>query len=568
MTPTPPIPLPDDPATLKAMIATLMGRVDVLEASEQRLTVRTQHLELKSLRLEMELFRYKKWVYGPRADRLTTIEQVNQMLLGFGADLDQRPIHPADAVGVAGVAAVTAEDAEQGAAPSRRVGGVKRAGGGVGGRRDLGADAFAALPVTRCEHDLAEHDKPCPCCGTVRAKIGEESSWQLEYIPGHFERLEHVRFTYACARCEKTASPDGPQIERADPPTGVIDKGLAGPGLLAFIVTSKFSDYLPLYRLEDIFARAGVEIARSTMSLWCRDAAEILTPLHDLMKARVLRSTVIGTDDTIMPMQAPGLGRTRKARMWVYVGDEDNPYTVFDFTLGRSRDGPAAFLTGYTGTLLADAYGGYDGVVVGNPITRAGCWAHARRKFVDAEASHPAIAAEAVSTIGALYAVEERGKAMDAQTRGALRRAESAPILTMLKEKLHAWRDQLVPKHPMAQAAGYALNQWSELSVFAGLNAPPGPAAFGAVPIDNNASEREMKRIVLNRKNSLFVGNERAGRAAAILSGLASTCRRHGIDPQRYLTQLLVGLPAAPAKEIDRWLPDEWKRRDTPKPAG
>jgi len=553
MTSTPPIPLPDDPATLKALIARMQTRMD--------------DLELKSLRLEMELLTYKKWVYGPRADRLSTIEQVNQMLLGFGADLDQRPIHPADAVGVAGVAAVSAKDndAERGA-PSRR---VKRAGGGVGGRRNLGADAFAALPVTRCEHDLAEHDKPCPCCGTVREKIGEESSWQLEYIPGHFERLEHVRFTYACARCEKTASPRGPQIRRADPPTGVIDKGLAGPGLLAFIVTSKFSDYLPLYRLEDIYARAGVEIARSTMSLWCRDAAEILTPLHDLMKARVLRSTVIGTDDTIMPMQAPGLGRTRKARMWVYVGDEDNPYTVFDFTLGRSRDGPATFLKDFRGTLLADAYGGYDGIVVGNPITRAGCWAHARRKFVDAEASHPTIAAEAVSIIGTLYAVEERGKAMDAETRGELRRAESAPILAVFREKLFAWRETLLPKHPMALAIRYTLNQWSELSVFAGLNAGlPEPAAFGAVGIDNNASEREMKRIVLNRKNSLFVGNERAGRTAAILSGLASTCRRHGIDPQRYLTQLLVGLPGTPAKEIDRWLPDEWNRRDTPKPAG
>ena len=399
----------------------------------------------------------------------------------------------------------------------------------------------------------------------MRERIGEDVTWQLEYIPGHFERLEHVRHKYACKHCEKNASLDGPQIVRADAPGLPIDKGLAGPGLVAYIVTSKFSDYLPLYRLEGIFERAGVEIARSTQSLWCRDVAELATPLYELMIARVLASSVVGTDDTIMPMQAPG--KTKKARMWVYVGDEDNPYNVFDFTLSRSRDGPQRFLGGYTGTLLADAYGGYDGIVVGNNMRRAGCWAHARRKFVDAEASHPAIAAEAVGIIGKLYAIEERGKALDVASRGALRRSASAPILAAFKEHLFTWRDQLLPKHPMALAIGYALNQWDALSVFAGAAGDAADAGrVGGVPIDNNASEREMKRIVLNRKNSLFVGNERAGRTAAILSSLTSTCRRHDIDPQRYLTQLLINLPATPLSQLERWLPDEWKRRDPPPP--
>jgi transposase len=427
------------------------------------------------------------------------------------------------------------------------------------GRRNLAA--FDGLPVTRHEHDLPEGDKPCPCCGKMRQKIGAESSWQIEFIPGRFERIEHVRFKYACGHCEQTASPDGPHIVRADKPVGMLDRGLAGPGLLAFIAVSKFSDYTPLYRLEDIFERSGFAIARSTMSLWCRDMAEMVTPLYRLMVQRVLASGVIGTDDTIMPMLNPGAGKASRARMWVYVGDDDHPYQVFDFTLSRSRDGPTKFLKGYTGTLLADAYGGYDGIVVGNGeggIIRAGCWAHARRKFVDAEVTHPAIAEQAVEMIGTLYAVEDRAKGFGPAARAELRRAESAPILAALKNRLLAWRDQLLPKHPMAQAIGYALNQWSELGVFAGN---------GAVPIDNNASEREMKRIVLNRKNSLFVGNERAGRTAAILSSLASTCRRHDIDPQRYLTQLLVGLPGTPVSQLDQWLPDQWKRRDPPPPA-
>jgi transposase len=545
---TPLASLPDDPTALKALVATLTRERDEQRRRAEAMRLRAEALELARLRLEMELLRYKKWVYGPRADRLAGPGDVAQMLLGFGEELDRQPVEPDPAAD------------EPASAPRRRV------------RRGKGRRAlvnFEHLPVTRCEHDLSEDQKPCPCCGAMREKIGEESSWQIEYIPGRFERIEHIRFKYACGHCERGASPRGPQIERADPPAGAIDKGLAGPGLLAFVVTSKFSDYLPLYRLEDIFARGGFEIARSTMSLWCRDVAGLLTPLYDRMVQRVLKSRVIGTDDTVMPMQEPGRGKTRPARVWVYVGDQDHPYTVFDFTLSRARDGPATFLKGYTGTLMADAYGGYDGIVIGSTITRAGCWAHARRKFVDAEPSHPAIAAEAVSIIRTLYAVEERGGAMDAASRGALRRAESAPLLAAFKDRLFTWRDQLLPKHPMARAVGYALNQWTELTVFAGGTGGAGaaPEEFGRVPIDNNASEREMRRIVLNRKNSLFVGNERAGRAAAILSGLASTCRRHAIDPQRYLTQLLVNLPSTPISQLDQWLPDHWKRRDTPPPA-
>jgi transposase len=546
ITPPPSVPpLPDDPAALKALIATLMRRRDEDAAARGTLLCRVEALEMKSLRLEMELLRYKKWVYGPRADRLASLGEVNQMLLGFGEDLDARPVNAED---LPAHRPVSSEEA----AASRRVRRGK-------GRRNLGGAAFDNLPVTRHEHDLPEGDKPCPCCGKMREKIGEDSSWQIEFIPGRFERIEHVRFKYACGRCEQNAL--NPQITRADKPVGgwgVIDKGLAGPGLLAFLATSKFSDYLPLYRLESIFGRAGFAIARSTMSLWCRDMAELIGPLYRLMVQRVLESGVVGTDDTIMPMLAPGEGKAKKARMWVYVGDDEHPYNIFEFTLSRSRDGPARFLNGYKGTLLADAYGGYDGIVVGNDIVRAGCWAHARRKFVDAEVTHPAIAAEAVGIIKRLYAIEERGKGLDAAARTVLRQSESAPILAALKDRLFAWRDQLLPKHPMAQAIGYALNQWDELNVFAG---------DGAVPVDNNTSEREMKRIVLNRKNSLFAGSERGGNTAAILSSLTSTCRRHGIDPQRYFTQLLINLPATPTSQLDRWLPDEWKRRDPPPPA-
>ncbi len=191
-------------------------------------------------------------------------------------------------------------------------------------------------------------------------------------------------------------------------------------------------------------------------------------------------------------------------------------------------------------------------MVAGNEITRAGCWAHFRRKVIEAEKSAPEIARETVGWVRALYEVERRAKEFSTAERLGLRRAESSPVLGELHARLLGWKEQLLPKHPMAEAVNYALGQWEELNVF---------CSDGAVPIDNNGSEREMKRVVLNRKNSLFVGNARGGRTAAILASLTSTCRRHDIDPQLYLTQLLVNLPAARLTELPAWLPDEWKRR-------
>jgi transposase len=346
--------LPDDPQTLKQFIIDLSRRHD--ERTRERddwqvkfkhAEVERQRIEIKALRFEMELLRLKKLYYGPRADRLQSVGDVAQMLLQFATDLEARPVNAED---------LPPNDRMPEVGVVRR---VRR------GRRNL-AD-FANLPVVRHEHDLSESEKPCPCCGKTREKIGQETSWQVEFIPGHFERLEHVRLKYACKQCEQNAQ--NPNIELASYSSGTvpIDKGMAAPGLLAYIITSKYADYLPLYRLENIFARNGFEIDRATQSIWCRDVAEIVKPLFDRMIQRVLQSHVIGTDDTVMPMIAPE--KAKKARMWVYVGDEQHPYNVFDFTTSRSRNGPMEFLKHYKQTLLADAYGGYDGIVVGNDIT-------------------------------------------------------------------------------------------------------------------------------------------------------------------------------------------------------
>jgi transposase len=407
------------------------------------------------LRLQLELERFRKWYYGPRADRLQSSGEMAQMLLAFAEELDRKPVHP--------------DDAPPATAPADGPRNVRRRKG----RRNLAN--FENLPVTTHVHELSAEERACSCCGAERQEIGADESWQIEYYPGHFERIQHLRKKYACPKCESNG--DGAQIETAAKPEAAIEKGMAGPGLLAYIITSKFSDYLPLYRLEDIFERQGFEISRATQSIWCGDVADLVEPLYELMAARVRASHVVATDDTVMPMLAKG--KAANARMWVYVGDESGPYNIFDFTLNRGRDGPKYFLKDYRNVLLADAYGGYNGVVAGNEITRAGCWAHARRKIVEAEKAAPEIAREAVELIRALYGVEHRGKDLPAAARLELRHAETAPVLAALKEKFLDWKQELLPKHPMAEAVSYALGQWAELTVF---------CSDGAVPIDNNVS--------------------------------------------------------------------------------
>lgn len=467
------LPLPEDREALRALVQTLLQECDQQKqqaaaqqrrAEEQR--QRTVQLEAELLRLQVELERYKKWYYGPRADRLRTTGELAQLLLQFAEELDQKP--------------VAAEDLATQTEPKEELRRVQRRPG----RRNLAR--LEDLPVTTHVYELSVAERACAGCGQERNEIGSEESWQVEYVPGRFERIQHVRKKYACPQCEKQGG--SPQIITATKPELAIDKGLAGPGLLAYIVTSKFSDYLPLYRLEDIFERQGFAISRGTQSIWCGDVADVAEPLYELMADGVRASHVVATDDTIQPLLRKD--KTAKARMWVYIGDESQPYNVFDFTLDRSRDGPLRFLKGYDQVLVADAYGGYNGVVAGNQITRAGCWAHLKRKFIDAEKAAPAIAREAVERVRALYRIERQGQTATVAERLALRQENATPLLAEFHQQLLFWKEQLLPRHPMAEAIAYALGQWNELTVY---------CTDGAIPIDNNVSEREMKRIVLNR---------------------------------------------------------------------
>lgn len=397
------------------------------------------------------------------------------------------------------------------------------------------------------EHDL--DDKARPACGSERYRIGKEVSEQLEYFPASFKVLRHVRHKYACAKCDH----DGyhPNIESAKKPPQPIDRGLPGPSLLAYVITSKLGDHLPLYRLERIFERQGVHVARSTMCAWMRCAGELVRPLAELMMERVRQSRVIHTDDTVVPIQSPGAKQCRKGRIWCYLGDEANPYAVYDYTPNRSRDGPAKWLSTYEGYLQADAYGGYDGVYHAQNVTEVACWAHARRKFDDAQDSDEQRATQMLALIAELYVVERETKDVAHDVRLALRQARSVPTLQRVKAWLDAEQEIVLPRSPMGTAITYAQNQWQALTTY---------ATQGFLAIDNNASERALKRVAIGRKNWLFAGNDAAAENHARLWSLIASGERRGVDPQRYLTSVLAKIGQTPREELGQFLPDVWKR--------
>lgn len=531
--------LPDDPA----LLGRLLAERDVAIAERDALIGRIRHEaadQLEALRLRMETEKKAeidailRRFYGPKSERFDP-----RQLLLFGVHVDATPLDEPSIEEESGEPLVT-----------RRVRDRHKHG-----RQQLPDH----LPRIEIEHDLADAEKPCPCCGEMRHRIGREISEQLEYLPASFKVLRHVRHTYACKRCETTAI--DPRIATAAKPQQPIDKGLAGPGLLAYVITSKLGDHLPLYRLEHIFERQDVSIARITMCAWLRAAAGLVEPLVALMADRVRRSRVVHADETVVPIQAPGAGKCRKGRIWAYFGDRENPYIVYDYTPDRTRAGPTTWLAGYKGYLQADTYGGYDGIYREGDVTEVAGWAHARRKFFDARSTDGRRSAHLLALVGGLYDVERQAKDLDESARLERRQQQGVPIL----ERIKAWLDDearvVLPRSPMAGAIGYARNQWEAHCVY---------ATRGFLAIDNNAAERDLKRVAIGRKNWLFAGNDEAGRAAATLYSLIASAERHGVDPQRYLTSVLAKIPITPASKLEPFLPDTWKAasdRETPPPA-
>jgi len=410
------------------------------------------------------------------------------------------------------------------------------------GRRPLPAH----LPRERVEHDVPSAERGCQKCGLERQRISEETSEQLEYQPASLKVLVHVRFKYACLNPECEGS-----VITADKPWQPIEKGLPGPGLLSHVVVSKYADHLPLNRQEGILARQGVELSRSTLCGWAMSAAELVKPLYELMWAEVRQSKVVPTDDTTVPVQDRERTKTKTGRLWTCLGDRGHPYTVFAYTPDRSREGPAEFLRGFSGYLQADAYAGYNVLYDTGRVIWVGCNAHARRKFVEAQTSDPARALTALAVYRQLYEVERQAKerGLDARGRFELRQQKAKPLWDAFHEWLKKNALEVLPKSPLGEAIGYLLGNWEGLTRY---------LEDGDLEIDNNAAERALRLIVVGRKNWLFAGSDRGGRAAAILYSFTATCKRLGIDPFAYLRDIFACIAGHPANRLAELLPDRW----------
>jgi transposase len=507
--------LPDDPLILQQMIRELL---DILRQTRRENEQLHHRLDLLLRRL-----------YGPRTERFDP----DQTLLIPDAFEPVTP-EPADAVPPA---------------PEPRPQPPKKAR--PHGRRPLPKD----LPRKPQMHDLTEAERRCPECGETRVKIDEEHSEQLDYHPASLFIIDHIRCTYACRHCEG-------QVVTAGKPAQPIDKGLPGPGLLAHVTTDKYVDHIPLNRQVRRLARHGVELSRSTLCDWMAGTAKILEPLYDLMKTMVLLCTVIHTDDTSVKVRDTRRKIKVTARLWGYFGDHLGPFDVFDFTMSHKRDGPSRFLAGFHGFLQADAFSGYDGIYAGGDVVEVGCNAHARRKFIEAQASDPARAAAALAHYRHLYAIEKEIKAeiarlpedADEATRAAIRlrvRQEKAvKVWTDFEAWLEAERPNVLPKSPLSGALNYLRNNWEALKRY---------TSSGSLSIDNNVSEQHMKTIATGRKNWLFTGSAAGGRTMAILFSVVSSCQRHGHDPFVYLRDVLTRLPEWPRDRLAELLPDRWE---------
>jgi transposase len=463
---------------------------------------------------ELELFR--RYLYGRRSEKLDP----GQLLLEFA--------RWAKAINEAPPADTTVAPASP-PAPARR----------GHGRKPL--PAF--LPRQRVEHTLPDAQCMCRECGAALFKIGEETSEQLDYKPASLFITEHVRFKYACTACE------GNVVTSAMPPQP-IDKGRPGPGLLAQVITAKYADHLPLNRQVDIFARHGVDLSRQTLCDWVGAAAELLVPLYRDLTASVLGSTVVHTDDTPVPVLDAERRATREGRLWVYVGNPTPADIVYDYTPNHSRAGPLAFLGEFSGYLQADAYAGYDALYATGRVFEVGCWAHARRYFWDAKAADAARALPALGFIQQLYRVEADAKALAADARRTLRTERAQPVLERFQHWLDEQADSVLPKSPIGEAVHYARAQWTALTRY---------LEDGALAIDNNASERALRRVVTGRKNWLFCGSDAGGRRAAILYSLVATCKEHRTDPWAYLSDVLARIPTHPDRRRAELLPRNWK---------
>ncbi len=486
------------------------------ELLERQLSLALRDNQLLRARLEAELRRY----LGAKADKIDP----NQLEIPFEelveAVLADSEPEPAPEV-------KEAPDAEEApAAPKKR-----------------GAHGRAPLPknLTRVRVEHRPEDTHCCQCQREMAPMGEEVTEELDWQPACFFVTEHVRVKYACKHCQEG-------VVIAPLPPRPIEKGRPGPGLLAHVLVSKYADHLPLNRMEGILARHGIEISRSTMCDWVRDSAQLLWPIVRALKQSVLESMVLHTDATgVLCQENSQSRRTRKAHLWAWVGDRRE--VVYDFTLTKEQSEPKRFLGNWRGHLQCDAASNFHQVLESGEVIEVGCWAHARRRFVDALASDTARASRILALVQMLYHVEAEARALDPPARRTLRQEQSKPILERIREEVELASRTALPKSALGDALGYVRNQWIALNRF---------VEDGRLAIDNNAAERALRGVAVGRKNWLFAGSEDGGKRAAVIYSLIGTCKLLGIEPFAYLRDVLERLPTQPAERIAELTPRAW----------
>lgn len=511
--------LPDDIAALKAMLLASEARAARIEAYAAQSEARAAHLaaELSTRTAEIEhlklvLAKLRRMQFGRKSEKLD--QQIEQLELQL-EDLEAEE-------------AVAEAQAPMEIAPRKR------------------AERKPLPPhLPRENRVLVPASQACPDCGGKLKHLSEDVSEQLEYVPASFRVIRHVRPKLTCACCDT--------IVQAPAASRPIERGLAGPGLLAHVLVAKFADHLPLYRQSVIYAREGVELERSLLASWVGAAGTLLRPLVDALRRHVFAATKLHADDTPLPVLAPGNGKTRTARLWTYVrddrasGDAAPPAVWFAYSPDRKGEHPQNHLADFHGVLQADAYAGFNAVYETGRVLEAACWAHARRKFYDLHAARPtSLTTEALRRIGELYAIEENIRGKPPDERCAARQLQAKPLLDDLERWLHATLSTLSRKSDTAAAILYALKLWPALTRY---------ADDGRIEIDNSAAERALRGIALGRRNFLFAGADSGGERAAAMYGLIGTARLNGIDPEAWLRHVLTHIADHPVNRVDDFLP-------------
>jgi len=485
---------PDDVEALKALLLERDARIGHLEdlVESHEAVVATGKAEIEHLKLLIAKLR--RMAFGRSSEKLDRqIEQLELKLEDLEADEGAAPIE------IPKTTRTAPEQIQRKPLPEH-------------------------LPREILTH-LPESGDTCTACGGAMKPLGEDISEQLEYVPASFRVIRHVRPKLACSCCD--------HIAQAAALSRPIERGLAGPGLLAHVLVAKFADHLPLYRQSVIYAREGVELDRSLLAKWVGHSANLLQPLVDALRRHVMSATKLHADDTPVPVLAPGNGKTKTGRLWVYVRDDRNsadvtpPAVWFEYTPDRKGIHPQRHLESFSGTLQADAYGGYQAIYETGRVAEAACWAHARRQFYELHAARPnALNTEALERIGALYQIEEaiRGKPPD--ERRAYRHIHARPLLDQLHTWLSATLETLSRKSDTSRAILYALNRWEALTRY---------CDDGQLEIDNLPVERALRGVAIGRRNYLFAGADSGGERAAAIYSLIGTAKLNGIDPEAYL---------------------------------